>query len=85
MIDPDLLLKLDAEIRIAVVEAFKIIMDSGIIELQQDRLLAQLKQGALDESDEQLASRIKVYRSNNAKLLALKQLGELIEQKDDLR
>ena len=85
MIDADLLEKLDAEMRIAVLESFAVIMDSGIIDLQQERLLARLRAGALDEDDVKLAARIKAYRGDIAKLQALKSLGDLIKQKDEYR
>ena len=57
-------------------EGIRMLHHSGVLKLQQERLLSQLASGDADESNESLAERVKVFRRQSQSLEALIQMGQ---------
>lgn len=83
MIQQDLIDQLDPNTAKMVKAAVLTIVNSGIIELQQERNLATLTLGTQDESDIELGEKIRSFRRQNVRLLEFKQLGESIKQDNE--
>lgn len=70
MIDPDLL-----DESLLAQQAVMFLVESGVLQRQKDRLLERLASGGANESDEELAQRIKEFRIQSGVVEALLELG----------
>lgn len=76
MIDKDLIQALPDQERKGVIQGLVWLVDTGLLDAQLTRAIAQLGNGAPDEPDEELGKKIRKFRESRANLLTLKQLGE---------
>lgn len=84
MIDADIIDALNDVTQDAVADALTTLAMSGIIDTQLKRKLDQLTSGADDESEENLARRIRVYRRDVSQLMSLKELAERFSKGDEV-
>lgn len=76
MIDPDLIQTLPAEQQAAVREAIVVLVSTGLLRKQIERLLVRVAQGSDTEDKEKLMEKILDYRRQSHTLEALQQMGE---------
>jgi hypothetical protein len=70
MIDPDLIRN-----NLMAQEGLKFLLESGVIELQQERLKERVLGGGNDDKDEVMLEQIRKYRTDHRNLESLRQLA----------
>jgi hypothetical protein len=78
MVDPDLI-----EGNLLARQGLKLLVESGILLKQKERLLDRLTSGDSNEDDEALAKRIREYRTQAGCVASLQELGEQIKSEEN--
>lgn len=81
MFDPDLLEELPVDKRELVHQGILLLVSTGVLQLQKQRLFARIAEGADDEDKEKLSERILEYRRESHGIESLIQLGEELKRK----
>lgn len=76
MVDPDLILENEL-----ARQGIKFLMESEVLQKQQERLLERLASG--DESDDDLLKRIREYRIQSGFVASLLEIGEQIKSEEN--